>query len=338
MLVFSGVDQVEHYFYRDFIEQGTFAEAMLTYYRKVDEAMGRILDQVEEEEITLFVMSDHGMQPFKQYFCLNLWLHQKGLLVFKQPLRKLLKQKLIQFLNKSGIKKALLKSVNLRRFSTGAISNALSFNDIDFARTQAYAYGFGSIRINLQGRDADGVVDSLDYDAVREQIIRELEAENADLNGHKREEIYSGPFVKRAPDLVVTSDRYWPNGLAGVGPFSNLYGATLEDSPFINGMHAMNGIFMAKGPDIRAQHDIKDAQLIDLAPTILYAMGLPIPAEMDGELLHEVFEPDVLAEHPPHYLEESEEGENEIEEERYTWSLEEEEALLTRLQDLGYLA
>ena len=171
MLVFSGVDQVEHYFYRDLIEQGKFEDAILTYYRKVDEAMGVILTQVEQEEITLFVMSDHGMQPFNQYFCLNLWLHQKGLLKFKQPIKQRFKQKLIQLLTKSGIKKAVLENVNLRRFSNGAISTALSFNDIDFAHTQAYAYGFGSIRVNLQGRDADGCVTQSEYDAVRDLIL-----------------------------------------------------------------------------------------------------------------------------------------------------------------------
>ena len=150
--------------------------------------------------------------------------------------------------------------------------------------------------------------------------------------------MYHGSFVERAPDLVVTSDLYWPNGLAGVGPFSNLYGAVLEDSPFINGMHAMNGIFMAQGPHIRAEHEIEDAQLIDLAPTILYTMGLPIPTEMDGQLLQEVFEPDFLAEHQARYVETSEKAEADTEKERYVWSSEEEEALLTRLRDLGYMA
>ncbi len=337
MLVFSGVDQVEHYFYRDLIEKGTFEDAILTYYRKVDEAVGVILQQVEKEEMTLFVMSDHGMQPFKQYFCLNLWLHEKGLLKFKQPIKQRLKQKLIQFMNKSGIKKLVLDNVNLRRFSSGAISSALSFHDIDFTRTQAYAYGFGSIRINLEGRDADGAVSLAEYDSVRELIMQGLEAEGADLKSYKREDVYQGPFVDRAPDLVVTSDRYWPNGLAGVGPFSNLYAAVLEDSPFINGMHAMNGIFMARGPHVQATHEIQGAELIDLAPTILYTMGLDIPVDMDGKLLGDIFDAEFFAAYPARYADTPEKPENETDDDRYIWSSDEEEALLNRLRDLGYL-
>ena len=67
-----------------------------------------------------------------------------------------------------------------------------------------------------------------EYDEIREFIISGLEAEKSEasgkpaLQGYKREEIYTGDFVEQAPDIIVTSDTYWPNGLAGVGPFSNL--------------------------------------------------------------------------------------------------------------------
>ena len=98
----------------------------------------------------------------------------------------------------------------------------------------------------------------------------------------------------------------------------------------------MNGIFMAKGPQIRARHTLNQANLIDLAPTILYSMGLPIPKDMDGQVLFDVFSHHFLAEYPPTYIEADADYDAEME--RYTWSLDEEEALITRLQDLGYLA
>ncbi|MGB0388804.1 MAG: alkaline phosphatase family protein [Ardenticatenaceae bacterium] len=340
MLVFSGVDQVEHYFYRNYIDGDRFCDVILQYYQKVDEAIGGILAQIYEDETTLFVMSDHGMQPFNEYFCLNLWLQEQGSLVFKQPKRRFLKQKAIKALNKFGLKKILLDKFNFRWFSKGAVSNALSFTDVDFGKSKAYAYGFGSIRINLKGRDPEGVVDPAEYEEVREEIISALLAERDDqsgqpvLNAYKREEIYSGPFLEQAPDIIVTSDQYWPNGLAGVGPFSNLYGSKIEHSPFINGMHAMNGIFMAKGPHVRGSYAIDDANLIDLAPTILYSMGLPIPNDMDGKVLRDIFAPHFLAQHPPHYVK----ADAHCASERYEWSLNEEEALISRLQDLGYLA
>lgn len=342
MLVFSGVDQIEHYFWRHYLAHDKFCDAMFEYYQKVDEAVGQILTQIDEEETTLFVMSDHGMQPFNHYFCLNLWLHEKGLLKFKNPAQRWVKQKAIQLLNISGIKKLVLDKLDFRRFSKGAVSNALSFTDVDFEKTVAYAYGFGSIRINLKGRDSNGIVEPAEYDKIRDLIISSLHAEEQDdddkpvLQGQKREQLYSGQFVEQAPDIVVTSDKYWPNGLAGVGPFSNLYSSKIEDSPFINAMHAMNGIFMAKGPQIRSRHTLSQANLIDLAPTILYSMGLPIPKDMDGQVLFDVFSDHFLAEYPPIYIEADADYESEME--RYMWSLDEEEALIARLQDLGYLA
>lgn len=342
MLVFSGVDQIEHYFWRHYLNNDAFSDAMFEYYQKVDQAVGKILSQINEDEITLFVMSDHGMQPFDEYFCLNLWLHEKGFLKFKNPTQRWFKQKFIKFLNKSGAKQLLLDKFDLRRFSKGAVSNALTFTDVDFANTKAYAYGFGSIRINLKGRDPEGMVDPAEYDEIRDFIISGLEAEKSEpsgkpaLQGYKREEIYTGDFVEQAPDIIVTSDTYWPNGLAGVGPFSNLYGSKIEDSPFINGMHAMNGIFMAKGPNIRSKHALNDANLIDLAPTILYSMGLPIPNDIDGKVLFDIFSDHFLAEYPPTYVEADADFDSEME--RYMWSLDEEEALIARLQDLGYLA
>ncbi|MEM7035261.1 MAG: alkaline phosphatase family protein, partial [Chloroflexota bacterium] len=334
MLVFSGVDQVEHYFFRDHLNQTEFQAAMLNYYKKVDESVGALLADLEDDT-TVFVMSDHGMQPFDHYFCINLWLHQQGLLVFKKPAQRRLKQMLIRWLNQSGLKDKMLSIFDFRRFSRGAISNALSFDDIDFSKTKAYAYGFGSIRINLIGRDPQGMVDELDYETVRNQIMAGLATEVDEQNQpvldgvFRREEIYRGSYVGNAPDVIVTSDRFWPNGLAGVGPFSNLYGSKVEKSPFINGMHAMNGIFMAQGPNIQPSAALPEANLIDLAPTILYTLGLPIPTDMDGQLLTDIFVPDYITDNQPQYIEVDP---FESQADRYVWSDEEEEMLVARLQ------
>jgi len=51
----------------------------------------------------------------------------------------------------------------------------------------------------------------------------------------------------------------------------------------------MNGIFVAKGPRIKKGIKIDGAKIYDIAPTILHIFGLPIPNEMDGRVLKEIF-------------------------------------------------
>ncbi|GAB4265885.1 MAG: alkaline phosphatase family protein [Candidatus Promineifilaceae bacterium] len=340
MMVFSGTDQVGHYFFRDLVENGSYADVMLNYYSYVDKAVGRLLARADDETLFL-VMSDHGMTHFRDYFCLNLWLAENGYLVFKRPFLRKLKRMGINFMNKSGLMSALLNMVDLRKLSKGSVSSALQFTDVDFSKTKAFAYGFGSIRLNVKGREANGVIDPSAYEQVRDEIIGRLQAATDRQAGlpiaervYRREEIYFGPFVENAPDIVVESDRFWPNGLAGVGPFSNLYASMLEKSPIINGMHTLNGIFLAKGAHIRPNYALEGARIIDLAPTILHALGLPIPEDMDGRLLTDMFEPDFLAARQPVYTE----GTGVVHSEQYVWAAGEEEALLERLQDLGYMA
>jgi arylsulfatase A-like enzyme len=57
----------------------------------------------------------------------------------------------------------------------------------------------------------------------------------------------------------------------------------------ISGTHRMQGIFIAYGANARPGVTVQAAQLVDLAPTIMHLMGLPVPAHMDGRVLDEIF-------------------------------------------------
>lgn len=340
MTVFSGVDQVGHYFFRDFVTNGEYTDVMLTYYEKVDVAVGRMLEQVDDD-VLVMVMSDHGMTHFRNYFCLNLFLQEQKQLTFKQPVQRKLKQTAVRLAKQTGVSDLAMKYIDLSKLGKGAVSNALSFDDVDFNATKAYAYGFGSIRINLQGREANGIVHSSMYDVVRDDIIRQLKLEVDPRTGlplfdavYKREEIYHGPCLESAPDIVVQSERFWPNGLAGVGPFANLYSRKIEPSPIINGMHTMNGIFMAHGKHIKPGFEVPDPKIIDLAPTVLYALGMPIPDDMDGRVLTEMFDEAYVESHQPCYVA----ADTTLLDNRYEWREDEESMLLERLRDLGYMA
>jgi hypothetical protein len=60
----------------------------------------------------------------------------------------------------------------------------------------------------------------------------------------------------------------------------------------------MNGIFMAYGPHVRRGVEVEGATMVDVAPTLLYSMGLPVPTNMDGRVLTNVLDPDFVAAHP----------------------------------------
>ncbi|MBI3732386.1 MAG: hypothetical protein HY259_02875 [Chloroflexi bacterium] len=65
-----------------------------------------------------------------------------------------------------------------------------------------------------------------------------------------------------------------------------------------SGMHRDQGLLMMRGPMIHHGHAIRDAAIQDMAPTILYAMGLPLAPDMDGRPLKEVFTHSFQTQHP----------------------------------------
>src|SRR5439155_19793048 len=61
------------------------------------------------------------------------------------------------------------------------------------------------------------------------------------------------------------------------------------------GTHRRDGILIAQGKPFKKGVQIHGARLIDMAPTILYLMGQPVPEDMDGRVLQELFEPAFIA-------------------------------------------
>jgi predicted AlkP superfamily phosphohydrolase/phosphomutase len=171
----------------------------------------------------------------------------------------------------------------------------LSFEDIDWRRTQAYSLGnVGQIYLNVIGREPYGCVRPGDeYERLRDEIIERLtilrDPETGDLvveTIYRREDIYHGEYLEQAPDIV-----FLPRNLEyfGFGEYEFGSHKIIESMRRgISGTHRMNGIFLAYGAAIRAGAGTDNACLYDLAPTILHLMGEPVPEHMDGRVLSEV--------------------------------------------------
>ena len=97
------------------------------------------------------------------------------------------------------------------------------FENVDWSRTKAYALGLGGIYINVEGREADGIVGPDEYETVRQAIIDGLESYVDPATGKKpvfkvyrREECYTGYDANEMPDLRVANSRRLPRVVAVV--------------------------------------------------------------------------------------------------------------------------
>src|SRR6185503_11149642 len=152
------------------------------------------------------------------------------------------------------------------------------------------------ININLAGRNSEGTVLRENYDEVLSRLIEDL-SRWTDARGNRvveraarRDEVYSGPFVDRASDLYI----YW-NREASLG----------EPPPEVrarkfwwSGDHRPEGILISKGPGIRRGVRLDSASVYDLLPSVMYNAGLPVPDDLDGQVIERLCTDEFLASHP----------------------------------------
>jgi predicted AlkP superfamily phosphohydrolase/phosphomutase len=322
--------------------------AILDYYETVDRLLGEMVALVPEDTL-IIVLSDHGFGPFHKFFHINNWLAANGWLVFKRSPVSLLKRlafklgvtpintlKWLTALGLSDVRKNVKRGRGgrlLRRFF-------LSFNDVDWSRTKAFSVGnFGQVYLNVKGQRPQGPVDPSEYEALRDAIITAAKELRDPEDGsqvvpivYRREEIFHGLSAPRLPDLVLHTDRakYVSFGHADFG--SN---RMIEPSTGQTGHHHMNGVIGLRGPGVRAGAKLKGASLMDPAPTILHYLGLPVPEYIDGRVLSEAFTDEFNAENPIAF---SQAGPGEGTGSDSVYSEAEEEIVLQKLRDLGYVA
>ncbi len=314
---FSATDQVQHHFWKYMGSDNEFSDAILQIYKRVDEAIGKILACLDAET-TLFVMSDHGAGAASDIvFFLDEWLKERGLLVFRKTapltaLKRAVVDVLLTLLSKrlsSRLKDTLMRMFpGMRVKSQGFVRRSL----IDWAATQVFTGEHpATLRINLKGRDLEGIVAAGDYEALREELILELQALEHPETGeklvekvYKREELYNSHYLDMAPDLILQT-RDFAHQIKG-GPYPRKsYNSVLskKDSRdfFVNGVHRLNGIFMAYGEVIRKGCRISPRSIMDLFPTVLHCLGLEVPDGADGSVITEVFDEDFLIRTPVKY-------------------------------------
>ena len=266
MFVEMGIDRMHHGFwhYMDdthprYQPGSAFEHAIRDYTVHVDGLVGQLLDQLDDDTVVL-VVSDHGAKSMDGGICINEWLRREGYLVLLEEPR-------------------------------GA--NIVPFEkvEVDWGKTKAWGSGgyYGRIFLNVQGREPQGIIPKSEFERERDELAVRLEGiptpdgKPIRTVSYKPEEIYR--TVRNIPPDLITyfGDLRWRS----VGSFGHggIYTSENDLGPD-DANHAPNGMFILFDPRAnRHGRRLENLNVMDVAPTILDLMGLPIPTEMQGKVI-----------------------------------------------------
>jgi predicted AlkP superfamily phosphohydrolase/phosphomutase len=331
-----------------------YGTAVLDVYRRVDEHLPLLLGQVDDETAVI-VMSDHGAGPIDKWLYLNSWLLQEGFLRLKPNPPSRLRHLLFRlgwtpttaYKLASKLQLGLVDRAADRAKRKASVMQAhplmrlfLSFADVDWGQTRAYTLGgnLTGVWVNLRGREPEGCVSpGAEYEQVREELMDRLRALRDPDTGqpittaiYRREELYEGPYLDRAPDVLFeTLDEQYTG--SGIQEF--ISNATMAPSPLFSGCHRRAGMVILKGVPFRQGARLGEHQIVDLAPTILYLLGYEVPTDLDGQVMVEALTTEYRKTHSIRISGKA----WKLAKDDAEFSPEEEETVTERLRELGYL-
>jgi predicted AlkP superfamily phosphohydrolase/phosphomutase len=295
-----------------------FGSVIKDMYVMVDKFVKKLIEDVADENTTIIICSDHGFRSSPH--------HQKnGIIVpivFFKNLNKLLEiMGFLQF--KSDID--------------------LKASSIDFTKTLAYHYQLDEpssypnvfISLNLKGRQANGIVEpDGEYARVKTELIAALSnLKIVETDESLFDEVVEVSLPQRDIRVTIKSDINLLEQHVRVGgdifPLSDFY-ILLDKS----GDHSDPGTLIIYGKNIRKVGLIKNAHILDIVPTILYLLDLPVAKDMKGNVLTQAIETDFLKRYPVKYIDSYETTKGAIREEFNHKPIKEQE--LEQLRSLGY--
>jgi predicted AlkP superfamily phosphohydrolase/phosphomutase len=362
MIVYGATDQVQHHFWH-FMDEShdkhdaegakEFRHAIRDTYQHIDAQLGQLLDECDDNTVVI-IMSDHGFGPMSNVRVrLNQVLRDAGFLKFVEPTAPARWKQAVA----SAVDRILRSSLSsdAKRTIAGLFPRLrvwfenLDEAKIDWQATSAYvneAYR-SSPAVWLSRRNGTFNGERLELlDQVEDALSALVDpATDQRLIGkcYKPDEIYHGPHIDKAPDILPS---WWQDGFlleqsvpAKKGP-PNVERST---APLTGGVefaasHRLDGVLMLCGGPIRPGFSFADANIVDVAPTVLYLMGLPVPEDMDGRVLIEAIDDDYVAANPVAMESLDDECDRGSEEDtRHGFTEQESELIARRLQALGYI-
>ena len=261
-LVEMGPDRLHHAMWKyfdashpNFMADPRYADGLRQYYIYLDKKVGEFL-AVLPADCHVVVVSDHGIQPMDGGFCFNDWLIREGYLVLKE---------------------------------TPAGPAKFKYDLVDWARTTAWGDGgyYGRCFLNVAGREPRGLIPAADYEKVRDELKRKLEAlpdehgRSIGTRAFKPQDIYRA-VGGVAPDLIVYFGNLAWRSIGSIGNPS-LWVHRNDTGPD-DANHSQTAMFIWAGPGAPAGRR-DDISIYDVAPTALSVFGVERPARMVGRVL-----------------------------------------------------
>lgn len=258
-----GLDRIHHAFWKYFdkehpkyVPNNKYENVVKEYYKYLDKAISDLLELIDNDTIVM-VVSDHGAKGMKGAFCINQWLIKEGYLKTKE------KPERGMFLEES---------------------------QIDWSKTKAWGWGgyYARIFINVEGREPQGTVPPEDYEKTLDELAEKLKqihgpnGETFDNRVYKPEEIYD-ELNGDPPDLIVyLDDLYWRS--AGTIGYAEPYLSENDTGPD-DAVHSEYGVFILYDPTKESGTELQNLNILDVAPTVLKILNVPVPKEMRGKAI-----------------------------------------------------
>jgi predicted AlkP superfamily phosphohydrolase/phosphomutase len=159
--------------------------------------------------------------------------------------------------------------------------------EIDWSRTRAVDVGLVHVFINLKGREPDGIVDPADYKKTQLEIITALHA-------YQDPETGLHPFALALTHEDAEMLNLWSELVGDVvyalrPEFDGAHGKQLPSVTF--GMAGQHCTFVLSGAGVRQGVALqRQVRAVDVAPTLCYLLGMPMPKQVEGGVVYEALE------------------------------------------------
>lgn len=282
-----------------------YRDVFFKAYERCDRMLGRLREWAGPDCVTLAI-SDHGFGSVRPRQFIFQLLADGGFILPRQGssfgrLTGALQRTALRAYNAHPVLREFVKGMRpgSRERLKGALKRGglvADGEEIDVEKSSIIPSTFGlQLWVNSRDRFPNAPVSEDQKPKVLERLVERLNASRDPVTGravfkkvYRGGDVYSGPAEQRAPDLILE--------------YEDVYGQhkaeePSEMNPGLEGGHTSEGILLASGPGV-GRGKIRGATLEDLAPTVLHLLGRPIPADMDGKVLEDIFDQSFMAAHP----------------------------------------
>jgi predicted AlkP superfamily phosphohydrolase/phosphomutase len=282
---YKGIDAVSHFYWKhhqpdpqvygsiDPADTALLGPIIPLYYELCDQLLGAFLAELDPRT-NVVVVSDHGFRacgrPDSYLFDIERLCSMLGLLEFEDP----------SMVTRRAGRRYRMSATRVFPHEGTKIVMPLGEREIP-------------LYLNLAGREPEGLVDRARLPDELRRIRERLLALRTDLDTRvfadvRVPDLAGGPAGRQQPpDLYVRVNReiVFDHDLLIDGRRYPIHETFLWEYAEVSGTHRDDGILIAAGPGVRAGVELQPAGLLDVAPTLLALLGVPVPEDFEGRAI-----------------------------------------------------